>query len=83
MKLTNLLKNLTILSILVIGFCVASDLGASSLDGETLTWLSIWPPVIAIILALATHEAHLALFIGIWVGASMITGNLFTGLTTS
>ena len=83
MKLTNLLKNLIILSILVIGFGVASDLGASSLDGETLTWLSIWPPVIAIILALATHEAHLALFIGIWVGASMITGNLFTGLTTS
>lgn len=81
MNKTKLLKILTILGILVIGFGVASDMGATSMKGETLTWLSIWPPIIAIVLALATHEAHLALFIGIWVGGSMLTGNILSGLT--
>ena len=68
---------------MLIGFGVAGDNGTPPLNGESLTWLSIGPPLIAIILALITHEAHLALFMGIWVGASMITGNPLSGLTTS
>ena len=83
MKIVKLLKILSILSIMLIGFGVAGDNGTPPLNGESLTWLSIGPPLIAIILALITHEAHLALFMGIWVGASMITGNPLSGLTTS
>ena len=83
MKIVKLLKILSILSIMLIGFVVAGDNGTPPLNGESLTWLSIGPPLIAIILALITHEAHLALFMGIWVGASMITGNPLSGLPTS
>jgi Na+/H+ antiporter NhaC len=83
MKLQKLIKILSILSIVMIGFALADDLGTKSINGDSLTWLSIWPPVIAIILALVFHEAHLALFMGIWVGASMISGNPLSGLTTS
>ena len=67
MKIVKLLKILSILSIMLIGFGVAGDNGTPPLNGESLTWLSIGPPLIAIILALITHEAHLALFMGIWV----------------
>lgn len=46
-------------------------------------WLTILPPLIAIILALVTRETLISLFVGIWVGASIISGNPLTGLTTS
>ncbi|TPE42787.1 Na+/H+ antiporter NhaC family protein [Pontibacter mangrovi] len=47
-------------------------------------WLSILPPLIAIVLALIFREVLLALFAGIWVGGFVIYGlsakSLFTGL---
>lgn len=50
-------------------------------------WLSILPPLVAIILALVTKEMLLSLFVGIWVGVSIICGyspisGLFTSLDT-
>lgn len=46
-------------------------------------WLSLLPPLIAIILALITKEVLISLFIAILVGATIITGSLFTGFTES
>lgn len=47
-------------------------------------WLSILPPLVAIILALVTKEMLLSLFAGIWVGVSIICGyNPVSGLFTS
>ncbi|MDX5423597.1 MAG: Na+/H+ antiporter NhaC family protein [Hymenobacteraceae bacterium] len=47
-------------------------------------WLSILPPLIAIVLALIFREVLLALFAGIWVGGFVIYGlsfkSFFTGL---
>jgi len=37
-------------------------------------WLSIIPPLLAIVLALATREMLLALFAGIWVGVTVMYG---------
>ncbi|WP_276498282.1 Na+/H+ antiporter NhaC family protein [Pontibacter litorisediminis] len=47
-------------------------------------WLSILPPIIAIVLALIFREVLLALFAGIWIGGFVIYGlsakSVFTGL---
>ncbi|WP_235861303.1 Na+/H+ antiporter NhaC family protein [Pontibacter flavimaris] len=47
-------------------------------------WLSILPPLIAIVLALIFREVLLALFAGIWVGGFVVYGlsfkSIFTGL---
>ncbi|MCC9136619.1 Na+/H+ antiporter NhaC family protein [Pontibacter silvestris] len=45
-------------------------------------WLSILPPLLAIILALIFREVLLALFAGIWVGGFVIYGLSFTSLFT-
>lgn len=43
-------------------------------------WLSIIPPILAIILALITKEVFLSLFIAVFVGATILTGfNPLTG----
>ncbi len=47
-------------------------------------WLSILPPLLAIILALITKEMLISLFSGIWVGASiMLSYNPFKGFLGS
>ncbi|NKB88016.1 MAG: sodium:solute symporter [Acidobacteria bacterium] len=47
-------------------------------------WLSIIPPVLAIVMALRTRQVHLSLFAGIWVGATIIAGfNPVAGLLGS
>lgn len=45
------------------------------------SWLSIIPPIIAIILSLVTKEVLLSLFAAILVGAIILTGNPITGFT--
>ena len=45
------------------------------------SWVSILPPVVAIILALITRQAHLALFVGIWLGSVILNGGIISGLT--
>lgn len=51
---------------------------------EVPMWLSILPPLLAIVLALIFREVLLALFAGIWVGGFVIYGlslkSIFTGL---
>ncbi|GAA4423123.1 Na+/H+ antiporter NhaC family protein [Pontibacter saemangeumensis] len=51
---------------------------------ELPMWLSILPPLLAIVLALLFREVLLALFAGIWVGGFVIYGlsfkSIFTGL---
>lgn len=42
-------------------------------------WISIIPPLLAIILALLTQEVLLSLFIAVFVGACIITGNPIHG----
>jgi Na+/H+ antiporter NhaC len=83
MKLIKWFKIISILGLLFAGLALAETVGLASIKEDELSWLSIWPPIIAIILALITHEAHLALFIGILVGVSMITGNPLTGITNA
>ena len=83
MKLIKWFKIISILGLLLAGLALAEIVGLASIKEDELSWLSIWPPIIAIILALITHEAHLALFIGILVGVSMITGNPLTGITSA
>ncbi|MGD9899680.1 MAG: Na+/H+ antiporter NhaC family protein, partial [Calditrichaceae bacterium] len=47
-------------------------------------WLSLLPPIIAIILALVTRQVLIALFAGVWIGAVFIYDyNLFTGFLYS
>ena len=83
MKLIKWFKIISILGLFLAGLALAETVGLASIKEDELSWLSIWPPIIAIILALITHEAHLALFIGILVGVSMITGNPITGITNA
>ncbi|WP_114777571.1 Na+/H+ antiporter NhaC family protein [Botryobacter ruber] len=45
-------------------------------------WLSLLPPLLAIVLALLFREVLLALFAGIWVGGFVIYGLSFTSLFT-
>ena len=47
------------------------------------SWVSILPPIVAIILALITRQAHLALFVGVWLGAIILNGGIISGLTTT
>jgi Na+/H+ antiporter NhaC len=56
-------------------------------DGESYGWVSILPPLVAIVLALLLRQVVLALFVGIWLGAWALDGftptGLFTGLLDS
>ncbi|MEJ8802481.1 Na+/H+ antiporter NhaC family protein [Pontibacter sp. H249] len=60
-----------------------SDDAAQSMT-EIPMWLTILPPLIAILLALIFREVLLALFAGIWVGGFVVYGlsikSIFTGL---
>ncbi len=60
--------------------CGASDstntlLGSSKVVGS---WWSILPPVLAIGLALWTRQVIVALVLGVWMGATLLTGNPFS-----
>jgi len=49
---------------------------------QSYGWLSVLPPVLAIILAMKTRQVYLSLFLGIWAGWIVITGgNPFLGFT--
>lgn len=43
-------------------------------------WLSILPPVLAIVLAIWTRQVFISLFVGIWLGWLILTGGVITGL---
>jgi Na+/H+ antiporter NhaC len=46
-------------------------------------WLSILPPLVAIILALITRETLVSLFAGIWIGVTILKANLIDGFLTT
>ncbi|MFZ2897502.1 MAG: sodium:solute symporter, partial [Saprospiraceae bacterium] len=47
---------------------------------EHYGWLSLLPPIIAIVLAIRTRQVYLSLLTGIWLGWIVIEqGNLLTG----
>ncbi|MEX1139952.1 MAG: Na+/H+ antiporter NhaC family protein [Bacteroidota bacterium] len=43
-------------------------------------WLSILPPVLAIVLAIWTRQVFISLFLGIWFGWMILTGGVVSGL---
>lgn len=46
-------------------------------------WLSVLPPLAAIILALITRETLISLFAGIWIGVTILKSNLIDGFLTT
>lgn len=50
---------------------------------EDVSWLSILPPVIAIVLALVFRQVLVALFVSIWLGAFLIGDGGFAGIFSS
>ncbi|MEX2115949.1 MAG: Na+/H+ antiporter NhaC family protein [Bacteroidota bacterium] len=46
-------------------------------------WLSILPPVLAIVLAIWTRQVFISLFVGIWLGWLILTGGLISGLAAA
>jgi len=49
----------------------------------TFGWLSILPPVLAIVLAIWTRQVFISLFVGIWLGWIILTGGLVPGLAAA
>lgn len=45
------------------------------------TWLSIVPPLVAIVLAIVTRQVYVSLLIGLITGATILSGGLISGLT--
>lgn len=51
---------------------------------ENVGWLSILPPIIAIVLAIWTKQVFISLFFGIWLGWSILAhGNPISGLAAA
>lgn len=46
-------------------------------------FLSILPPLLAIVLAIWTRQVFISLFLGIWLGWSILTGGVFSGLASA
>ena len=54
-----------------------------SAAGETVGWLSLLPPLAAIVLAVWSRHVLLSLFAGLWLGTTMLAGwNPFAGLVS-
>ena len=66
----NLLKRYPLILPVLFVFCGSLALATSG-SGESqsgVSWVSVLPPVVAIVLALITRQAHLSLFMGILIG---------------
>jgi len=61
------------------GILVAEQNGVKS----DPNWLSVLPPLAAIILALVTRETLISLFAGIWIGVTILKANLIEGFLTT
>ncbi|GMG87729.1 Na+/H+ antiporter NhaC family protein [Biformimicrobium ophioploci] len=60
--------------------CMLMPAGAFAADGSHAGWVSIVPPLLAIVLALLLRQVLPALFAGVWVGAWAIEGGGLSGL---
>ena len=81
----NLLKRYPLVLPVLLVFCGSLALAAPGFgEGQSgVSWVSVMPPVVAIVLALITRQAHLSLFMGILIGVCIHTGGIWSGLTTS
>ena len=81
----NLVKRYPLVLPILLVFCGSLALAAPGFgEGQSgVSWVSIMPPVVAIVLALITRQAHLSLFMGILIGVCIHTGGVWSGLTTS
>ena len=61
------------------GILLAEQNGAES----NPNWLSVLPPLVAIMLALITRETLVSLFAGIWIGVTILKTNLIDGFLTT
>ena len=62
-----------------VAFIVADE--TSMLEREFFKWYSILPPILAIAIALLLRRTIVALFLGVWLGATLISsGNPITGI---
>ncbi|MCK4297552.1 MAG: sodium:solute symporter, partial [Candidatus Marinimicrobia bacterium] len=51
---------------------------------ETIGWVSILPPLVAIILAIKTRQVFISLAVGIWIGWTIISHwNPISGLAAT
>ncbi|WP_069649354.1 Na+/H+ antiporter NhaC family protein [Caloranaerobacter ferrireducens] len=78
------MRNRNILSIVIIVllFVIVAFVSPKTPDGETpqFGWLSLLPPLLAIVLAFITKQVLLSLFLGIFIGSVMLNGgNIFYG----
>ena len=81
----NLVKRYPLVLPILLVFCGSLALAAPGFgEGQSgVSWVSVMPPVVAIVLALITRQAHLSLFMGILIGVCIHTGGIWSGLTTS
>lgn len=63
----------------VIFLSVGVVLANQNQDLSSPNWLSILPPLVAIILALATRETLVSLFAGIWIGVTILKSSVVEG----
>lgn len=69
-------KSFTLMALLVVLLVLAAPVFAEGDNGASVDfgWLSILPPLLAIILAFVTEQVLLSLFLGIFLGATMLNG---------
>ena len=58
----------------------AQETGGTRVEAPDAGWLTLLPPLLAILMALAFRQVVPALLGGIWVGAWIVYGDPFTGL---
>ena len=63
------LKTTTVLIVLLSAMARLPDAGDA-----VSSWWSLLPPMVAILLALVYRDVLLALFMGVWVGTTMVAG---------
>ncbi|EOD01504.1 hypothetical protein [Caldisalinibacter kiritimatiensis] len=74
------ISSIALVVILIIVFALAAYAGATKTDDSSFGWVSLLPPVLAIVLAFLTKQVLLSLFLGIFIGAMMLNGgNPFYG----
>ncbi len=68
------------LKIVLVVAAVGAVLFAPSAEEATQSWWSLLPPLVAITLALAFRDVVLSLFVGVWLGATLLAdGNVGAG----
>ncbi|MCF6466467.1 Na+/H+ antiporter NhaC family protein [Clostridium sp. Cult2] len=71
----------TIILVLLLIFILAIPVFAEEENAPNFGWLSILPPLLAIVLAFVTKQVLISLFLGVFIGAIMLNGwNPFYGL---